>query len=92
MMMGTADKVPEAPKDVPVFVEDLPEDEQDIMGFSKYGAGLTNLGNTCYMNSTVQCFYSVPELKAALSAYPVIYWLAGLKNLLFTLTYYLELS
>jgi hypothetical protein len=32
MMMGTADKVPEAPKDTPVFVEDLPEDEQDTTG------------------------------------------------------------
>ena len=29
MMMGTADKLPEAPKDAPVFVEDLPEDQQE---------------------------------------------------------------
>lgn len=33
-------------------------------------AGLKNLGNTCYMNSTVQCLYRVPELRESLAAYP----------------------
>ena len=69
MMMGTADRVPEAPQSSHVFLEDLPENEQDVDGFAKYGAGLQNLGNTCYMNSTVQCLYAVPELRQALQSY-----------------------
>ncbi|KOB66275.1 Ubiquitin specific peptidase 14-like protein [Operophtera brumata] len=31
--------------------------------------GLINLGNTCYMNATVQCLKTVPELKNALLGY-----------------------
>ncbi|GMH16006.1 hypothetical protein Nepgr_017847 [Nepenthes gracilis] len=67
MMMGTADEIVKAPEKGPVFMEDLPEEEQVVaVGHS---SGLYNLGNTCYMNSTIQCLHSVPELKSALLRY-----------------------
>lgn len=68
MLMGTADEIPKAPEKGPVFVEDLPEDEQGTAALG-HTAGLVNLGNTCYMNSTVQCLHSVPELRSALQDY-----------------------
>lgn len=66
MMMGSADEVKvDAPVNMPKFVEDLPEEEQNTLATKAYGSGLKNLGNTCYMNSTVQCLYSIQGLRDA---------------------------
>ncbi|XP_059163013.1 ubiquitin carboxyl-terminal hydrolase 14-like [Physella acuta] len=67
LMMGTADELPMEPADKPVFVEDM--SEQQLASALDIPAGLTNLGNTCYMNATVQCLRAVPELKDALKRF-----------------------
>jgi hypothetical protein len=39
-------QLPEAPTNAPVFMEDLPEDEQDHTGYAKYGAGKALLASS----------------------------------------------
>jgi len=70
MLMGSAEvQAVEPPPQAPQFLEDLPEAQQEHMETRAYGAGLQNLGNTCYMNSVVQCMYAVEPLRQALKHY-----------------------
>ena len=64
LLMGTADSI--ATPSVKVeFVEDMPAEEQLKKG-AVVPAGFANLGNTCYMNATLQCFRAMDSLRNAL--------------------------
>ena len=63
-MVGSCGDLPVAPKEKVVFMEDMSENE--LACAMDIPAGLINLGNTCYLNATIQCLLTVPELRNCL--------------------------
>ncbi|SJX66099.1 related to ubiquitin-specific protease [Sporisorium reilianum f. sp. reilianum] len=64
MIIGTAGELPKAPTASIQFIEDMTDSELALA--TKSSVGLTNLGNTCYLNSTLQVLRAIPELQTAL--------------------------
>lgn len=64
LLLGTCEELAPEPVQKTKFIEDMSENE--LAQAIELPAGLTNLGNTCYLNSVVQCLRSVPELRNSL--------------------------
>jgi ubiquitin carboxyl-terminal hydrolase 14 len=71
-MMGTPTEkaTTEPPKEKIVFLEDLSIGAAAAAG-KVLPPGLHNLGNTCYLNATVQVLRGAPELVSAISSAPI---------------------
>lgn len=67
LLLGSKEEVPQEPVEKPKFIEDM--NESELATAIDLPAGLANLGNTCYMNATVQCLRSCSELREALKEY-----------------------
>lgn len=69
MLLGTPDSnLVLKPKTKSHFIEDLSPDQQ-VQQFNELPIGLKNMGNSCYMNATLQALYRIEPLRKMVLKY-----------------------
>ncbi|KAI0742901.1 cysteine proteinase [Daedaleopsis nitida] len=66
MVIGAAGELPKPPSTPIQFLEDM--DDTSLAQALALPVGLVNMGNTCYMNATLQAMRAISELQTALQS------------------------
>lgn len=68
MVLGTTDKnLPSKPVEKPIFLEDL--NASQLVKIANDPSGFVNVGNTCYLNASLQALYSIKDIGTKLDEF-----------------------